>query len=628
MVSFKQCNVILSSLYNVFVHTDYVQGSLMYAQGCLKYENCLECIEVCDSFIIPKQNTPMIQAFKLLKGKAMFFEYKRKYQYVLAKPHIKATLEGRKILSECFYSIQQCIGLLGTALDWNILDEEGSKLLDWAMIDHLSAEMDGFGAEFENQRCILCRERKSLQSSHIWPEFILKASKLSKLTSKVQSDYIFGVNKLKLKSVGQCTIKMLCKDCEQILSQNGENQFKQNFTEEINSGELKYSSWLFNFCIGMIFRCLVASYRFPTAFNDDKIYDTILLCRKHLLLLPFKANKKIVTPSDRKTRLLTKLEHQLINEKLHIYLYISPLEVPINFGVYDIPYPEGAFALSRFKEADGTTNICGYVHFLLLCCGPITLVVPFKESQGDVLNKGFHLTFDSEKSDQIYTIQSHDKCIELLPKGVWSSIRSLSEESRNTTSEVVRLLPQKYAAKLESSREVVQIPSEGSVEISALTDSKSITLLTLLPGGYEIINPGTKLPHSQRIKLPSGHQIILHTELSLVKPNDIFTIFLCINSLCRFYMIFLQHMRDDHVVFADGAYLEFDNDKPILTAFLLNNPVVAYIRKTSLSKWQQVLSTRLLHELLPRNHFDSIQLFVNLVKYRRYVIHGIFCNRV
>lgn len=601
------------------VHTDHLQDSLMYGQGCLKYENYLECIEVCDSFIIPKQHTPIMQAFKLLKGKAMFFEYKRKYQYILAKPYLRAMSEGRKILNECFNSMQQCIALLGTALDWNFLDEEGSKLLDWAMIDYLSAKLDSLGAEFKNQRCILCRERKSLQNSHIWPEFVIKASRFA---SNLQNDYIFGVNKLKLKSVGQCTIQMLCKDCEQVLSQNGENQFGQNFSEEINSGQLKYSSWLFNFCIGMIFRCLVTKNQFPMAFNDDKIYETILLCRKHLLLLPLKVNKEIIAISDLKKRQVTELEHHLINGKLDIFLYVSPLEVSIDFGAYSIPYPEEAVSLARFKQTDGTTNVCGCVHFLLLCCGPITLIVPFEESQCDVLNKGFHLTFDPHKSDQTYTIQSYEKCVELLPKGVWTSIRSVNEESRHTFSDVIRLLPHKHATKLADSHKIVNIPSESSVEISALTDSRSISWVTFLPGGYDIVNPGTKLPHSQRIKLPSNHQVILHTELSLVKPNDQFTFFLCVNSSCKFYIIFMQHMRDDQIVVLDGAYMEFDGDKPVLTSFLLNSPILDHIRKTSLSKWQYLLNTRLLHELLPRKHFDSIHVFVHLVKYRRCVIHN------
>ena len=105
--------------------------------------------------------------------------------------NIQPTQEGQQILKECVHFMKGAVEILGNALDHDMLDEEGSKLLDWAMIDQLSML-------YYCERCLLCRQKESLRNSHIWPKFIAKS-----LSEK--QVFIFGHDKHKLKSPGKCT---------------------------------------------------------------------------------------------------------------------------------------------------------------------------------------------------------------------------------------------------------------------------------------------------------------------------------------------------------------------------------------------------------------------------------------
>ena len=72
---------------------------------------------------------------KLLKGKAVFYGYQRKLLYYMTKKSELSKPDERKLINECFQSISETISHLGRALDDAYIDQEGSRLLDWAMID-------------------------------------------------------------------------------------------------------------------------------------------------------------------------------------------------------------------------------------------------------------------------------------------------------------------------------------------------------------------------------------------------------------------------------------------------------------------------------------------------------------
>lgn len=101
------------------------------------------------------QGAQVMTETKVLKGKARFYGYKRKLMNILVNKNIRLTKEGSKILSECFTYMKEVILLLGNALDQNMLDAEGSKLLDWAMIDCISTTNQLHCCK----RCLLCRKK-------------------------------------------------------------------------------------------------------------------------------------------------------------------------------------------------------------------------------------------------------------------------------------------------------------------------------------------------------------------------------------------------------------------------------------------------------------------------------------
>ena len=147
-----------------------LQNLLHYAKGCLEFKNFFECIEVCDLILKAEEDQSILSIMiysKITKGKARFYSYKRKLYYILVNANIRETKEGRLVLKDCFDSMKDAITLLSNGLDLNVLDEEGSRLLDWAMIDCLSTtnQLD------KCNRCLLCRQRRSLLKSHVLPKF-------------------------------------------------------------------------------------------------------------------------------------------------------------------------------------------------------------------------------------------------------------------------------------------------------------------------------------------------------------------------------------------------------------------------------------------------------------------------
>lgn len=530
-----------------------LQSLLQYANGCLEFNNYYECIEVCDT-IVNKEDQGysdiMLQA-KLTKGKATFFSYKRKFHQIFMNIDIRETKEGKQILKECYLSMNKAIYLLGNSLDNNTLDEEGSKLLDWAMIDCISTQ----NKLNECKRCLLCRNGKieKMQRSHIWPKSIIDSS----------SSMIFGLHKHKVTSPGNCTYFMLCQICEQLLSQNGESNFKAKFP---TSGEITYSSWLFSFCAGLIFRTLSVVCHFPMYFNDGEIHEVLLHCRKHLLSLPVKSGENADPLGDYNKREL-KFARQL-KDNLDIYLFMSPLKSCLDYGTFTAQYKTKAISLSRSQQMnDRSLNFNGYVHFLLLCSGPITLIVNFDQSDLSLKNRGFHLTSNPTDSDKKYSIPSEEDCVKLLPVGVWPIMEELAKTNLEDLNEVIRHMPEKSKVKLKKT------PPLSTVCIRK-SETKTMFPIFFLPKEYNLIIPYLKLPHGQCFILPQGCRVICHaTRNNISSVNTDLTFLVCVTLSEQLHVIFLSQDYKNHTVYTDGVVANFENGKIKLTTFLQENVI-------------------------------------------------------
>ena len=576
------------------------QSLLLYAKCCYEFKNFFECVETCDAILRRKEAETMMQT-KVIKGKAKFHAYKRKLMEYVVNKNIRVTKEGSNILKECFNYMKEAISLLGNALDQNMLDTEGSTLLDWAMIDCVSTT---------NQlnlvkRCLLCRLKKPLRKSHIWPLSIIK----SLTESTRDNSCIFGLNKHQLKTVGVCIYHMLCSECEERLSQNGENDYHKIFQPACE--EISYSSLLFSLCAGIVFRCLSTVALFPKHFNDSKVYEVLLECRKHILPLKAKIKGKDLTLSDSENRQLQELSHHL-NGTLDIFLFFSPLKTQKDYGVCQMPYPQACVAVSDSVKLHTTQpSFNGYAHFVLLCCGPVSLIINFDQSMQSTKSKGFHITSNPMNSDQRYTVQPEKELVALLPVGVWSVIEQTDEQTISNFSNVLRF------TSPSAPNPIIQ-PSPAT-DLSIPVQNSSIMLpFNYLPEGYEI-KPYAELPHGRCVVLPEAHQIIVHSTLSVPSQNTDLTFLLCIDEHKStpvheyLYVIFVSRNSRAHFLYLDSATVEVQDDKLVLAEFMQQSKIADQMRQ-GLNGLQL-----LLNRVLPTKHFDNINLLLQLIKCRRFV---------
>lgn len=404
---------------------------------------------------------------------------------------------------------------------------------------------------------------------------------------------------------------MLCARCEEILSQNGESDFKAKFPSD---GEIEYSPWLFSFCAGVIFRSLSVTIQFPMHFNDVDVYNVLLLCRKHLLSLPVKGGDKISSSlCDNECKQLEELSRQL-KENLDVYLFISPLNSKQNYGVFQVPYPKAAFAVSRNKQLHNKHHFFnGHAHFFLLCCGPITILINFDQPLDSLRNKGFHITSNAAHSDQKYTIPSEEDRVKLLPVGVWALMEQLTQGSLEDFNQVSRFIsPKAKKPTLQPSS------SESSLEIPSEASSKVMFQISYLPKGYEIIKPHANLPRNQCVVLPPGHQVIIHASRIIAVQNAVITCLLCVSDgpkstspMESLYVIFVLQYNTQHCLYVDSAAVEVRNGKLVLTTFLLQNEIADEMR-TDISQLQNMLNIS-----LPNKHFENTNLLMYLVRCRR-----------
>ena len=558
----------------------------------MKFKNFFECIGVCDNILKTykdKADSSLMQC-KMLKGKARFYSYKRKLQHALENPNVRLTKEGSLLLNECFNSIKEAITLLGDVLDCSALDEEGSKLLDWAMIDCLSL----YNQLNKCRRCFLCRQNRDLRRSHVTPKFIVDIYQ----GKSSDQDLIFGLDEHQLKSAGQCYYYMLCGRCEQLMTQNGESDFKANFP---SSGEITYSSWLFSFCTGIIFRSMGIALQFPMHFNDEDIYKVLLHCREHLLQLPVKIDGKVST--------LEFGSQEPLNDDLDIFLFMSPHNSQLKIGVLEIPYPKIAFALSRNKQLSSRSFFFnGQAHFFFLACGPITLIVQFDQTLNTLKNKGFHITSSPTGSDSFYHIPSAEDQVKLLPVGIWPIVEQLMEGEINKVSRFIAPAAKVPTMKPLQSTTTTTIPGSSRAKMF---------IVSYLPREFEVVDPHVNLPRNKCVILPEFNHVVIHASMQVPMNNSVTTFILCFNNdkkisdSKRLYLIFVMLNDANHHLYVDGVATNVQTGKIVPTDFLLHNPL-ADSQRLSISQMES-----LLNRALPNKYFDNINVLMKLVKGRR-----------
>ena len=294
-----------------------------------------------------------------------------------------------------------------------------------------------------------------------------------------------------------------------------------------------------------------------------------------------------------------------------IYLFMSPLASEQDFGgVFQVPYPDAAFSLSRDKQLDSKRiDFNGHARFFCLWCGPITLIIQFDPSLASLKGKGFHLTSERSTSDSVYSIPSEENKVKLLPVGLGKLLEQLTEDVAENYNQLSRFTAP--TAKLPTSKPAVQ---DASVSVPAEIGSKAMFTILYLPKQYEINSPHVKLPRNQCIALPAHNHVLTHSCRHVpMQGTEVLTLVCVDESKSQLYVILLLQDNANRFLYIDGANVEVKNGKFILTDYLLKQPMIS-VRRLKISQLQNMLNIT-----LPNKHFDNINVFMHLMKNRWYV---------
>ena len=520
--------------------------------ACYNYQRYQKCYEL---FETVKENLHTVipslySKIKLLVGKSLYHLFV-KQQRALTKytTNVKTyKLEHEK----CFSKIKQAIVMLGEVLDNGYLDEEGSKLLDFSMIEYVK----GTNNLKACRRCVLCRQKASLKRSHLWPESLLRLFQAG-VDTPLDKKIFYTISSegiLHSYSAHQKAYYMFCFNCEHLLCVNGENQCIPIFKNVIYNAHLPssssmqlsihYEKYFYYFCVGLIFRGLVSSDPCVsiTAFtNEDEIYRLVVSCRNAILDLP----KMKELPS-----------------KFKIAVLFSPIQIKSSekhTGFINTMLTSfGDFAFSDCCLSDGSICEPREAQFFLAHCGVFNVVVPLGRSHEISLLPEYIIT----PNTGTYLVPPGEKRMELLPPGLVNFFRLIADKIEVSFFESPKKLVERNYIKPDPNVEEVighnaaldeDIEQTGSI-IRLPSFIQNPKTLSYLPAVFKIEQPNNR---PSLIHIPSGHKILLHHTFLQQPKGKSLTIFVAVGSdkgysLNKPYVIY--HTFNDKGIKISGGF--------------------------------------------------------------------------
>ena len=122
----------------------------IYIQGSYTYGRYADCLNWCSLFEAKVQTGDDFHHARVIRAKALYHLYKAEQN----KLKLNSPPKDKLILlnQNCYKKTKEVIGILGHAFDHNLLDSEGSKMLDIAMMDYIHAT----NKLNDCKRCYLC----------------------------------------------------------------------------------------------------------------------------------------------------------------------------------------------------------------------------------------------------------------------------------------------------------------------------------------------------------------------------------------------------------------------------------------------------------------------------------------
>ena len=556
---------------------------------CYKTHLYDKCLKLCTSV-----KTPLSNKLHLYTGKALYHLYRREQEYL--RRH-SSTLNQRYLdekRSNCYDKTKQCIKIFGALLDQNSIDVESSKMLDISMLDYIR-EMNKL---YNLKRCLLCRQKRSLMRSHLWPRSFLRRYSYSQVQNVSSRMFIsFSSVRPREKSPGELTYWMLCGECEQRISQNGEDKFGSEIYDVISSSpddediNIPYGPWLYNFSIGLVFRTFLFF-----SVGSIEYYSIFEQCRMHILKLPvryridsgFKSEKADIvheTPSypHSDSNLSSTSSGEKITEiDIPILILINPTKLTVDHPrksmLIGALLDAGSALMSGHYLTTGELDLSGKHHFIVVRLGNLSILLPLNDSEyhppdGCIIKQqGGNLIIPAESKRWGW-----------IPEGLWVAMDITAESIEKTslhhyayrsktghwkshTAEEQELpctsLESANKEKLlhKSLKEASNSPESSFVSRFLNTSYPSINFL---PDEIKLLQ---KHEYTQKgyLQLPDSHYILCHDNIEF--DADALTLFLVgkieeSSSQFRIYVIIAENIRG--VQLAYGAYVDINEDGKI-----------------------------------------------------------------
>ena len=441
----------------------------------------------------------------LLLAKSLYHVYRRQAFNLEELKNTHKLQAGKKYSSlsqTCYDNARKVIDILTSFLDAGLLDEEGSKMLDLAMIDY-SRETNKLN---ECSRCLMCRKKAKLCRSHVFPRNILEkfCSSLSRPGSKKN---MTSFRQGKLESAKTFTTFLFCLECEAILNRGGEEAFSNNFLDTIydksdpssprSDHHIHYGSWLYNFCAGLMFRG-IGQY-FPHGYsNTQEIYEILLRCRNYLLCA---LDDEAKLPS--------------------IAVVLNPTSVQLSSDAKKSP---GFMNLALNYPLDETSSAlpldgivpttADRVYYFLIHFGIINVILFVEPSQKR------HLPENATVSPEggVLHVLEDEKRADTIPKGLWKFFEqtAVALETEHVEMSLSRLKWQEDNVLIEPTEERVELfgvmPSfdKDAETFGGIIEPASIVSVEKT---VDFLPPGFQINHRDQLTsviLPDGHKLILH----------------------------------------------------------------------------------------------------------------------
>jgi hypothetical protein len=532
------CILLLADMPQFYIEECYLNG----------YYN--ECVAECESLESDKLHTNLT----LIKGKALFYAYSDEKEMLKRQRPPKKLFWKRH--SACYSKTKTAILLLGSLLDKDLLDDEGSKILDLCMIDYIYETNDLQSC----QRCLLCRKKNKknkLKRSHIWPRALLEDFSSGVEMPKTHRVLLVSwKSQNKYWSPKEVSFFMFCESCEALFSRHGETQFAPMFFRQIydismpdssqRASCIEYGEWLYEFCVGVIFRG-IAQRNMLKFVNSEEIYEVLTICRNFLLKHSKNVSKS--TPKVKEQDIFIMIgPTEAKDEDTESGFINRVLNMPAFYGVEEIQLNDGSVAVPRAA------------HYFIAHLGLINILTKFKHSA---------YAFTEEcKVNPIggkFIVPKNEYRKSTLPAGVWCLFLRLAQDfevnwlTRSTEAVLRYANPEKKEPNkvLEETFGFVNATQKDfealQLQIRPPASINECKVVSFLPKLFKIQRSDKR----SYLSLPKFHHVLVHYIIPLELGEE--TVFLCVgndeNYSSRKPYVIYDYFRHDGLQLSAGFFV-------------------------------------------------------------------------